>query len=184
MDSRRCSRSPTPPWPTSRSPPRHCRRTRGPWLERLAKGIEATSGIPKLGDTDGDPWHERRAAGYLGGRHIPARYERVVPPRRATSPLSPTSQDAEECRSPDYESGGQEFESLRARQIATIENKTANLNRRIAADLRDAPELIAVKGQRMCSSPLGRGRRPKAWSHAYVIQSARAGRETARPSSL
>jgi hypothetical protein len=35
---------------------------RGSWLERLAKRIEATSGIPKLSDTDGDPWHERRAA--------------------------------------------------------------------------------------------------------------------------
>jgi hypothetical protein len=29
-------------------------------------------------------------------------------------------------RAPDYESGGQEFESLRARHFATIQNKTAN----------------------------------------------------------
>jgi hypothetical protein len=31
---------------------------------------------------------------------------------------------------------------------------------------------------------VGRGRRPTAWSHAYIIKSVRAGRETARPSSL
>src|SRR6266852_3004049 len=37
-------------------------------------------------------------------------------------------------RALDYESRGQEFESLRARQIATIPNKTANPHRR--ADLR------------------------------------------------
>src|SRR5882724_1273981 len=29
-------------------------------------------------------------------------------------------------RAPDYESGGQEFESLRARHFSTIQNKTAN----------------------------------------------------------
>jgi hypothetical protein len=71
-----------------------------------------------------------------------------------------------------------------AHQIAIVQNKTANLDRRIAADLPEARELIAAKDHRMCPSPLGRGRRPKAWSQAYVIQSARAGRETARPSSL
>lgn len=41
-----------------------------------------------------------------------------------------------------------------ARQIAFIQNKTANLDRRIAADLTDAYELIAAKDQRICSSPL------------------------------
>jgi hypothetical protein len=39
-----------------------------------------------------------------------------------------------------------------ARQIAII--KTANHDRRIAADLTDARELIAAKEQRICSSPL------------------------------
>lgn len=70
-----------------------------------------------------------------------------------------------------------------ARQIAIIQNKTANPDRRIAADLTDAHELIAAKDQRICSSPLGRGRRPKAWSRAHVIQSVRAGLEIAPPSS-
>ena len=45
-----------------------------------------------------------------------------------------------------------------ARQIAIIQNKTVNLDRRIAADLTDAHELIAAKDQRICSSPLGCGR--------------------------
>ena len=40
-----------------------------------------------------------------------------------------------------------------ARQIAIIQNKTVNLDRRIAADLTDAHELIAAKDQRICSSP-------------------------------
>jgi hypothetical protein len=71
-----------------------------------------------------------------------------------------------------------------ARQIAIIQNKTANLDRRIAADLTDAYELIAAKDQRILFFAVGRGRRPKAWSRALVIQSVRAGLETARPSSL
>jgi hypothetical protein len=41
-----------------------------------------------------------------------------------------------------------------ARQIAIIQNKTANLDRRIAADLTDAHELIAAKDQRIFCSPL------------------------------
>ena len=68
-------------------------------------------------------------------------------------------------------------------KLASFRIKTANLDRRIAAHLTDTHELIAAKDQRICSSPLGRGRRPKAWSHAHVIQSVRAALEIAPPSS-
>src|SRR3981189_2653702 len=48
--------------------------------------------------------------------------------RRAISPEMPAKNApvAQLDRALDYESRGQEFESLRARQIATIPNKTAN----------------------------------------------------------
>ena len=52
-------------------------------------------------------------------------------------------------RAPDYESGGQEFESLRARQIATIQNKTANSGPWIGR-LRSAPLLRSYRAKQNC----------------------------------
>src|ERR1700733_3431047 len=49
-------------------------------------------------------------------------------------------------RAPDYESGGQEFESLRARHSATIQNKATNLIGSIAATSASGAK------RRFCSS--------------------------------
>jgi len=51
---------------------------------------------------------------------------------------------------PDYESGGQDFESLRARQISTIQNKTANPRDCAGAiDLREFPVVTAKRKSRL-----------------------------------
>src|ERR1700731_1345030 len=61
-------------------------------------------------------------------RDLQKMYPECMRHRRALRPemSAKNAPVAQLDRAPDYESGGQEFESLRARQIATIQNKTAN----------------------------------------------------------
>jgi hypothetical protein len=62
---------------------------------------------------------------------------------------------------------------------------TAAVGAKRSSSRASRPTEAKLKNQRMCSSPGSRGRRQKGHgSHTHVIQSASAGRGTARPSSL
>jgi hypothetical protein len=65
------------------------------------------------------------------------RHRRVCPPIHAKN--APVAQLD---RALDYESRGQEFESLRARQISTIPNKTANNNGRGFGGIRECSDML------------------------------------------